>query len=192
MNFSDLTTLKIGGPVKKILRANTESELEKNLQSLIINHQSYLVIGSGSNLLVSDTGFDGVVIKNEIKGIEKKENNLIVKSGTILQDLVDFANKEGLSGLENLAGIPGTLGGAIYGNAGAYGQTISDHLVNAKVFDAFSFQPRLNRGQLSAFSQIDCEFTYRDSIFKRSRNIIMEAAFSLTPSDPKFLKKISQ
>lgn len=185
MNFSELTTLKIGGPVTNFIPVKTEDELISNLQSLIFNHQPLLVIGSGSNLLVSDEGFDGTVIKNEITGIKKDGHDLIVKSGTALQDLVDFANDNGLAGLENLAGIPGTVGGAIYGNAGAYGQTISDHLVSVKVLDAASFQS-------SAVSKNNCGFNYRDSVFKKGKSIILEATFFLSPSDPETLKKISE
>jgi UDP-N-acetylmuramate dehydrogenase len=185
MNFSDLTTLKIGGPVSQVILVTTDEELISNLQSVITSHKPYLVIGGGSNLLVSDEGFDGSVIKNEIRGIEKEGNNLIVKSGTILQDLVNFANNEGLSGLENLAGIPGTVGGAIYGNAGAYGQTISDHLVSVKSLEVIS-------SQLSALSKEECSFDYRDSVFKKTKDIILEAEFSLTPENPEQLKKTSE
>jgi UDP-N-acetylmuramate dehydrogenase len=185
MNFSDLTTLKIGGPVREFVSAETEEQLINSIQLSAAKDQPYLVIGGGSNLLVSDDGFDGTVIKNEIKGTEKDGDNLIVKSGTVLQDLVDFANKEGLSGLENLAGIPGTVGGAIYGNAGAYGQTISDHLTSVKVFDP-------NNETMKQFNNEECQFNYRYSIFKKNKAIILEATFTLSPADPETLKKTSE
>lgn len=200
MNFSELTTLKIGGPIKKVILIKTEEELTSNLQSLIFNHQSYLVIGGGSNLLVSDEGFSGAIIKNEITGIERQGNDLVVKSGTILQNLVDYANRQGLGGLENLAGIPGTVGGAIYGNAGAYGQTVSDHLISVKAFKytsaTSSLHPELGSittgaTEQKSFSRDDCRFNYRDSIFKSNKFIIIEAVFSLTHSDPETLKQTS-
>lgn len=185
MNFSDLTTLKIGGPVGDLIPIETEEHLINNLQSLIVNHRSYLVIGGGSNLLVSDSGFDGTVIKNEIRGIHNLRNDVIIKSGELLQDLVNFANDRGLSGLENLAGIPGTLGGAIYGNAGAYGQTISDHLKQVLVFDPSN---RIRKTLLKE----DCQFSYRNSLFKQNRNILLEATLTLTPGNPEQLKNASE
>ena len=135
MNFSELTTLQIGGPVKEFYTAETEQELINYVSMALEKKLPYLVIGGGSNLLVSDNGFEGVVIKNQIKGRHILGNNLVVKSGEILQNIVDFANESGFSGLESLAGIPGTIGGAVYGNAGAYGQTISDHLISVKYFN---------------------------------------------------------
>lgn len=176
MNFSDLTTLKIGGPLKELVSVITETELLQAMNQLTNNHEPFLVIGGGSNLLVSDEGFNGVVVKNGTQGVERSGNNLTVKSGTNLQDLVDFANNEGLAGLENLAGIPGTVGGAIYGNAGAYGQTISDHLISVKVLDP-------NNLTIEQFNNSDCAFSYRNSTFKNTRSIILESTFSLTPSD---------
>ena len=207
MNFSDLTTLKIGGPIEKVIPIHTDDELVLNLKSLIshtpalqVNHKSYFIIGGGSNLLVSDQGFNGIVIKNEITGIAKKDNQLTVKSGTLLQNLVDFANNAGLAGLESLAGIPGTLGGAIFGNAGAYGQTISDHLVSLKAVKCSSvtnpLHPELSSSTIDQttvknFFKDDCRFGYRDSIFKRNQFIILEAVFDLTPAEARILKQVS-
>lgn len=193
MNFSDLTTLRIGGPVKEVVRAETEEELVNNTQAATVKKQAYLVIGGGSNLLVSDDGFEGRVIQNQTKGKHILGNEpetpgsaskIVVKSGEILQDLVDFANEQGLAGLESLAGIPGTLGGAIYGNAGAYGQTISDHLLTVRAFDPTGYQT-------SSLVKEDCEFKYRDSIFKRNKYIILEAVFELTSSEPEKLIQTS-
>lgn len=200
MNFSELTTLQIGGPVREVISAKTEQDLMSAVKKLAINGELFLMIGGGSNLLVSDEGFNGTIIKNEVTGIKRQGNNLIVAGGTVLQDLVDFANDQGLGGLENLAGIPGTVGGAIYGNAGAYGQTISDHLISVKAFKYVSATSSLHPelGSLTtgateqkSFSKDDCQFNYRDSIFKRNKFIIIEVVFSLAPSDPANLKQTS-
>lgn len=184
MNLSDLTTLKIGGPAKEVITVKTEDELISVLSdsSLITHHSSPLVIGSGSNLLVSDEGFDGTIIKNVITGIEQNGNKLSVKSGTILHELVDFANSHALEGLEKLAGIPGTVGGAVFGNAGAYGQTISDHLTSISVY---------NGQGIIKLPKNNYQFSYRESIFKRTRDIILETEFDLTPGNSKALKKES-
>lgn len=184
MNFSEITTLQIGGPIKEVLTAETEQELINHISVAVEKKIPYLVIGGGSNLLVSDAGFDGIVIRNQVKDMHLLGNNLVIKSGEILQEVIDYANEEGLSGLESLAGIPGTLGGAVYGNAGAYGQTISDHIVSVKYFDQ-------NDYQLKTILKEDCQFKYRDSVFKKTKNIILEITFSLTPADKAQLKETS-
>lgn len=184
MNFSELTTLQIGGPVKEFYTAETEQELINYVSMALEKKLPYLVIGGGSNLLVSDEGFQGVVIKNQIKDKHILGNNIVVKSGEILQDVVNFANEKGLSGLESLAGIPGTIGGAVYGNAGAYGQTISDHLVSVKYFNPNEY------GEKTILKE-DGSFGYRDSVFKKTKNIILEITISLSPADPEQLKQFS-
>src|SRR3989344_4957383 len=101
------------------------SETSKLPPPPMIKNSDFLIIGGGGNLLVSDEGIDKLVIKNEITGIS---GDVSVKSGTLLQDLVNYSIEHGLAGLQKLTGIPGTVGGAVYGNAGAYGQTISDYI----------------------------------------------------------------
>ncbi len=184
MNFLELTTLQIGGPIKEFYTAETEQELINYISMAEEKKLPYLVIGGGSNLLVSDEGFQGVVIKNQIKDKHILGNNIVVKSGEILQDVVNFANEKGLSGLESLAGIPGTIGGAVYGNAGAYGQTISDHLVSVKYFNPNEY------GEKTILKE-DGSFGYRDSVFKKTKNIILEITISLSPADPEQLKQFS-
>lgn len=184
MNFSELTTLQIGGPIKEFYTAETEPELINYVSMAEEKKLPYLVIGGGSNLLVSDEGFKGIVIKNQIKGTHILGNNIVVKSGEMLQEVVDFANESGLAGLESLAGIPGTIGGAIYGNAGAYGQTISDHLVSVKYFNPKEYGEK-------TMSKEDCGFAYRDSVFKKTKHIILEITLSLAPGDAEQLKQVS-
>lgn len=184
-SFKELTTLAIGGPISEVVIADNQHSLISSVASAVSGKKQFLVIGSGSNLLVSDDGYQGSVIVNRITGIERNENNLIVKSGTQLEDLVDFANSSGLSGLENLAGIPGTVGGAVYGNAGAYGQTISDHLMQVASYD------HLNNRTVT-YTKDECSFNYRDSLFKKNKFVILEAVFSLSPGEPENLKKISR
>lgn len=166
--LKNITTLSIGGPAKKFITVKTQDELLEALQFAKQNNLDHLIIGGGSNLLVSDNGFDGIVIKNEITGI----SGMSVKSGTSLQEFVDYTIKNGLSGLQQLAGIPGTVGGAVYGNAGAYGQSISDYIVSVD---------QLNKSE--------CGFSYRNSIFKESGQPIFVVTFKLEPGDPDVLKK---
>lgn len=181
--LSQLTTTQVGGKVKGLITAKTVAELLeliKTLESLKIN---FLLIGKGSNLLFSDKGFKGIVIKNEVSGIKKLKNNEIeVLSGTLLQDLVDFTIQNGLIGLQKMTGIPGTVGGAIYGNAGAYGQTISDCLKEVKFFDA----------KIKSSSKKNCQFSYRNSIFKKEKKLILSAKFKLPQGKQQEIEKEAQ
>lgn len=171
--LKNTTTLSIGGPAKKFVVVKTKEELSEALQYAKQNNLDHLIIGSGSNLLISDEGFGGLVVKNEITGISHIGGVILeVKSGTLLQEFVDYTIAHGLSGLQKLTGIPGTIGGAVYGNAGAYGQSISDHIVSVD---------QLNKSE--------CGFSYRNSIFKESKQPIFDITFKLEPGDPEILKK---
>jgi UDP-N-acetylmuramate dehydrogenase len=202
--LSNYTTLNIGGPALAINTAHNESELIDHIILATTKNQKYLVIGSGSNLLVSDDGYPGIIIKNEIQGIRQEGNILKVKSGTILQELVDFANQHSLSGVQALAGIPGTVGGAVFGNAGAYGQTISDHLIkvvalNPKHLESRIFHPSKEVSSaefglelLHELNKDQCHFGYRDSEFKRNKYILVEIIFELSEGNAQALKTESE
>lgn len=193
LNFQDnyplanITTLQIGGPAKKFVVVQAEEELIEAIKYAKNQSKSYLVIGGGSNLLISDEGIDSLVIKNEITGISSREESkpasqVSVKSGTPLQEFVDYTIRQGFSGLQKLTGIPGTIGGAVYGNAGAYGQSISDHLTSVTALDP-------NNLTIQQFNNSNCRFNYRDSIFKKNHAIILEVTFQLEPGNPETLKK---
>lgn len=172
--MSELTTLKIGGPARFFTTAKTTEELIETIKFAQVHNLPFLVIGGGSNLLVSDEGVNKLVIKNDSEGITKYRQFLTVKSGTILQYLVDYSIKVGLSGFEKLTGIPGTVGGAVYGNAGAYGQSVSEHLREVTCFTG---------SEIVVLQQDECEFSYRDSIFKRNGWVVLEVKFKLGLGD---------
>ncbi len=178
--LSKITTLKIGGPAKQFVTVTSTEQLIEAITWANTNQQPYMVVGGGSNLLISDSGVEKLVIKNEIEGIEKEVRFLKVQSGTPLQHVVDFSIAQNLSGLQKLTGIPGTVGGAVFGNAGAYGQTISDHLREAICFDG---------KDTISLQKEDCEFNYRDSIFKRNGFVILELVFKFDDGDTKKLRK---
>ena len=193
-SMSHLTTLGIGGPAKKFVPVKTEEELAEAIQYAKENNMNNLVIGGGSNLLVNDNGIDGLVIKNEITGIStSKVGSLVpsevegdsfevkVKSGIILQELVDYSISHGLAGIHKLTGIPGTVGGAVFGNAGAYGQTISDHITSVVILNEVK--------DLITLSKEKCHFGYRDSGFKRNHHIILEVTFQLEKAEGNTLGK---
>ncbi len=177
------TTLKIGGQASLFVIVNKEKEFRNVINLSKKFGVNFLVMGRGSNLLVHDKGYKGVVIKNKMQGIEIINGLVRVKSGTILQNLIDFLIRNGFSGMEGMAGIPGTLGGAIYGNAGAYGQIISDNTIRIKVLD---------EGKIRWFSKKACKFGYRRSIFKKNDYIIFEAEFKFKRGNSKKLKKTAK
>lgn len=183
--LNQITTLAIGGPAKEFIVVKTEMELKEAIFYGQQNNLKYLVIGGGSNLLVNDAGIDYLVIKNDITGIDVIPAKagiykIIVKSGTPLQELVDFTISKGLAGLQKLTGIPGSVGGAVYGNAGAYGQTISDHLVEVSAF---------NGNQIINLSKNACDFNYRDSAFKKTKFTILEVTFQLEKGKTEEMRK---
>lgn len=171
--MSKHTTLKIGGPAKKLIEVGDEEMLLKLLQ--ISRTEKFMVIGEGSDLLVSDTGYDGLIIVNKVKGIERKISHFEVKGGTSLTDFINYVNASGHQGIESMAGIPGTVGGAIYGNAGAYGQAISDRLKSVKFF---------KDGKVVTWKRRILKFSYRGSIFKGHKGwVILSASFEFPKGD---------
>lgn len=177
------TTLGIGGPAREFIIIKTGEELVEAIKRARKMELPYIVIGSGSNLLVSDDGFDGVIINNNISGISSEDNQIKVAAGTTLQSFVDYTIVNGLDGMSTMTGIPGTVGGAIYGNAAAYGQAVSDYLEKVYVFDG--------KNELWLTKE-ECLFDYRDSGFKKTINIIIEAVFNFPKGDPEKLKLESE
>ena len=178
--LSKHTTLGIGGPARYFVEVKNEKDLLYLIKRAVKLEVRHFVIAGGSNLLVSDKGFKGLVIKNSIEGIKITGDTVTVKSGTGLQEFIDFVIDKGFSGIETMSGIPGSLGGAIFGNAGAYGQTISDCLVRVKVF---------NGKNITWISKKKCGFDYRESNFKRNGFIILETEFKFTKGDTKTLRR---
>ncbi len=135
-----------------------------------------VVIGGGTNLIVSDEGFRGVVLRLSNNAIRSDGLNVHVDSGASLQALVDYTVDHGLKGLETMTGIPGSAGAAIYGNAGAYGHSIMERITRVHFFDGACTR---------AFTNADCAFHYRESIFKRCKEwIIVSADLTMEPGDP--------
>src|SRR5206468_346090 len=143
----------------------------------------FVVIGGGANLVVSDAGFRGVVLRFVAERLMAAGNRVISDAGVVLQDLVDFSIGRGLKGLETLAGIPGWVGAAVYGNAGAYGHSLSERVHTVRFLDD---------GQVRVFNNEECAFHYRESIFKDHKEwIIFSTELILEPADPGALRKIA-
>ena len=171
--LKDCTTFRIGGPARAAAFARTLQEM-----TLILHRaQKYGVpvtcLGGGSNVLVSDDGIDGIVLLNRIHTLSFDGSVATVGSGYDWDDFVDAAGDKGLSGTAAMSGIPGSVGGAIYGNAGAYGECVSDRIVSITLIDA--------AGNTRITTPDTLGFGYRDSDLKRTGEIVMEATFLLEP-----------
>lgn len=173
--LSKHTTFKIGGPAKYFYIAKDEQDLEKALSWAKENNEPCFILGRGSNLLVSDQGYGGLVIKINNKQLAINNKQVMCGSGVSLSELIKFSVDNGYTGLEWAAGIPGTAGGAVRGNAGAFGNDMSKSVMKVKAVSikqsAFSIKHLSNK---------ECKFKYRESIFKNDKNlIILEVAIKL-------------
>lgn len=179
-----LTTMRTGGPAKFFLSVKNENELIEITSWAKGSKIKWTIVGEGSNLVPSDKGFRGLVIKNEIEKLKVNGPRVVVGAGNNLLKFINKLNKTGLAGMERMAGIPGTIGGAIYGSAGAYSLEIKDCLRRVKIFDG---------KQIGWLSKKECRFSYRESIFKRKKNwIIIEAEFRLKRGRAEELQKTSR
>ena len=179
--LSRYTRFGIGGPAD--LYAETGS-VEAFIAALNVARSSgipTMVIGGGTNLIVSDAGFRGIVLRYRAERLLAANGRVHAEAGADLQLLVDFAIAHALKGLETLAGIPGSVGAAIYGNAGAYGHSISERVVNVRFYDG---------REVRIFDNEACQFHYRESIFKRHKDwIVFSAELRLDPADGAALRQ---
>ena len=179
-------TFHIGGPAEYFLLAAKEAEIMRAIQIAKKLHLPVFVMGGGSNLLVSDKGVLGLVIKNQVETpiVVKKYNVIKAPAGAVLGDVVESSIKKSLEGLEWAGGLPGTFGGAIRGNAGAFGGEIKDSILNVTALD--------NRLKVRKLSKAECGFSYRSSIFKRENWVVLSASVKLKKGNKKNLQEISR
>jgi UDP-N-acetylmuramate dehydrogenase len=177
--LSNFTTLRVGGPARKIVHAHTENELIEFVKAADKNNEQLLIIGGGSNLLISDAGFEGTVIRVESKGnaldYDACSGGMIeVSAGEDWDKFVALTIDKGFADLESLSGIPGTVGGAPIQNIGAYGHEVSETIARVKTYDR-------QRNEIVTFSNSECKFSYRNSIFKEElgRYVILNVTFQL-------------
>lgn len=161
----DHTTMKVGGVADFYFEAKTTNELIKAVNAATIANIPYFILGSGSNVVFSDYGFPGLVIKNSTTNIAfmMEKSQAIVDSGTSIQKTILEMVSQNLSGLEFLFGVPGTIGGAVYGNAGAYGQSIGDYVKSATLL--LPGKPG-EKGEIMQLATSWFEFKYRSSKIK--------------------------
>lgn len=161
------TTWRIGGPVELLVQPESTEELRQALQEAKASRKPFYVIGSGSNLLVADDGLTGTVIKlgGSLRGLQMTGQTIIAEAGVPLPFLARKAAEHNLSGLEFAAGIPGTIGGAVVMNAGAYRSQISDIVTGVTCCDT--------EGKLLTLSAEQCGFSYRNSRFKQQKDLVV-------------------
>ncbi|MDR4886588.1 UDP-N-acetylmuramate dehydrogenase [Fredinandcohnia sp. QZ13] len=176
--LSKHTTIKIGGPADLFIEPDSVESLKKTLEIIKKHGIKWRAIGRGSNLLVSDNGIEGAVIKmgNGLNHMELDGTTLTVGAGYSIVSLAVQIARKGLSGLEFSSGIPGSIGGAVYMNAGAHGSDVSKVLTKAHIL--------FDDGTFEWLSNEEMEYSYRTSILQKKRpGIVVEATFQLTEGD---------
>lgn len=169
------TRFGLGGPALALVDGTNAEHFPALYREARLSGLPVLTLGGGSNLVVADEGFAGIVLRFRGAAVQRHGEITTVESGILWQDLVDFHVAEGLAGMEKMTGIPGWLGGAVYGNAGAYGQTIMDFTESVTVFDGETTREIANAG---------CGFAYRTSGFKAHKDwVILSARLRLVPGD---------
>lgn len=175
VRLNAFTTTQVGGPARGFISINNSEEMEHTLKTLWELDVPYYLLGSGSNLLISDSGYDGIILHNRAHNIKVNTKTapplVTAESGAGLGQLAQIASRRGVSGFEWANSIPGTVGGAVYGNAGAHGSDISEKLLTVKILT------RDVGAQL--LTNEDMAYQYRSSRFKRERIpvVILEATF---------------
>ena len=181
ISLKDFTTYRIGGNAKYFFVAKTEEDLINTIKKARQDNLSFFLLGGGSNILFNDDGFDGLVIKLELNNIEEKDNIIYAGAGALLKETINLALEQELTGFEWATGIYGTVGGAVRGNAGAFGKFTSDITDKVKVLKIDSLETE----------EMDCyDSGYRDSCFKRDKNlIILSASFKLKEGNKEHIQQ---
>jgi len=174
IKLAPYTTYKIGGPAKYFIEAQNKKDVLEALDFAKNKNIKYFVLCGGSNVLFSDEGYDGLVIKLDLEEIGVRGDVIYAEAGVKLMTLIKRGLENGLTGLEFLAGVPGEVGGAIRGNAGAFGKEIKDFVETVEI---------IRDGGIMQIMAGDAEFEYRDSIFKHNDNIILSGQFKFIEGD---------
>ena len=180
--LAPFTTLRVGGPARFFIKAKTEEQVGEGLDFAQKRGCPVFILGGGSNILVADSGFTGVVLKIELSGIEPLDSasgeRISAAAGQEWDGFVQFCVDRNLAGIECLSGIPGTVGGTPVQNVGAYGEEVSETIVGVRVFDR-------SNDSIADLGNPECRFAYRASIFNtthKDRYIVLRVDFVLRPN----------
>lgn len=167
------TTFRVGGPAKAFVSVDTEKQLSEIIPFLIKVEEPYYVVGNGSNILVGDRGYNGVILEigSKFNKITVNDNTITVQAGALMSSVARIALENGLTGFEFASGIPGTMGGGVVMNAGAYGGELKDVVKSVKVMTP--------EGELINLSGEDMKFGYRSSVIKTGPYIAIEITIEL-------------
>jgi len=166
VSLAQYTSFKIGGPAKYFFIAKNKDELIKAIEKAKGAKLPIFILGGGNNVLALDKGYSGLVIKIQNSEIKIQDSNIQAEAGVALAKLVVLATKESLTGLEWAAGIPGTVGGAVYGNAQAFGTRMSDIIKEVEVLDNKTLE-------IKTLTTDQCNFSEKKSIFKENKDLIV-------------------
>lgn len=176
--LSRLTTLRIGGPADALVTPRSEGALLRLLSGLSKVGVPYYILGNGSNLLAPDSGYRGVLVCTAgLVGLSLADGVITASCGARLPAIAHMAEKGGISGFSSLAGIPATLGGAVFMNAGAGGETVGERILSVRVAPMRGGSPFVMQGG-------ECAFAYRDSIFRHRGLVVLSAELSGEPLSP--------
>ena len=183
ISLKNYTTFKIGGKAKYFAEIKNLQELKQVIQWAKDNHLSFFILGNGSNVLFSDEGYQGIVIKINNATLKKNnQNTILVGAGLPLGEFLQKCIKNRWVGYEWMAGIPGTIGGAIYGNAGAFGNETKHFVKKVITLNPQDFK-------IKHYSLSQCKFGYRESIFKKNREIILVAELKVKKGNKGAIQK---
>lgn len=183
VSLAPYTTFKVGGPARRFVAVKSLTELHEALVRARHQHWPIFVLAGGSNLIVANSGFPGLVVLVQFGGIKIIAQKIIAGAATPMKVLVDASIAKGLAGLEWAGGLPGSFGGAIRGNAGAFGGEIKDTIDRVTSVNRHT-------GSIKHWNQTDCQFEYRGSLFKRQPDeIIIIATLQLRPGEQRQLRQ---
>jgi UDP-N-acetylmuramate dehydrogenase len=172
--LAPLTTFRVGGPAARLVTARTDADVVEAVRAADARKEPVLLIGGGSNLLIADEGFDGTAIRIATQGVALHGTRLELAAGETWSDAVAATVREGLAGIECLAGIPGSAGATPIQNVGAYGQEVSSTITEVVAYDRL-------RGETVTLANAECGFAYRHSRFKAdpARHVVLRVRFTL-------------
>jgi len=181
VSLAALTTFGMGGAANYFYELTDVAMLPTLIEAAQADGRPWIILGWGSNMIFSDQGFAGLVIHNLARKVSLDKNLVVADSGTLLSQIIQFALKNGLTGMEKLMGLPGTIGGAVRGNAGAFGLEIT-HLFEK----AWIYRPSEKAGEPGESLEVDhkyLEFGYRESRLKKNNEIVLKVWLNLKPGD---------